>query len=32
VNDLSKELLLVEDTHANLKRDNEKLQKSLTSL
>jgi DNA repair exonuclease SbcCD ATPase subunit len=26
VNDLTKELSLVEDTHANLKRDNEKLQ------
>jgi hypothetical protein len=32
VNDLTKELLFVEDTHANLKRDNEKLQESLTSL
>jgi chromosome segregation ATPase len=32
VNDLTKELLLVEDTHANLKRDNEKHQESLTSL
>jgi hypothetical protein len=32
VNDLIKELSLVEDTHANLKRDNEKLQESLTSL
>jgi chromosome segregation ATPase len=32
VNDLTKELSLVEDTHANLKRDNEKLQESLTSL
>jgi chromosome segregation ATPase len=32
VNDLTKELFLVEDTHANLKRDNEKLQESLTSL
>jgi chromosome segregation ATPase len=31
-NDLTKKLSLVEDTHANLKRDNEKLQKSLTSL
>jgi hypothetical protein len=28
VNDLTKELSLVEDTHANLKRDNEKLQES----
>jgi chromosome segregation ATPase len=32
VNDLTKELSLVVDTHANLKRDNEKLQESLTSL
>jgi chromosome segregation ATPase len=32
VNDLTKELSLVEDTHANLKRDNEKVQESLTSL
>jgi chromosome segregation ATPase len=32
VDNLTKELLLVEDTHANLKRDNEKLQESLTSL
>jgi hypothetical protein len=32
VNDLTKELSLVEDTHANLKRDNKKLQESLTSL
>jgi chromosome segregation ATPase len=32
VNDLTKELFLVEDTHANLKRDNEKLKESLTSL
>jgi DNA repair exonuclease SbcCD ATPase subunit len=32
VNDLTKELSLVEDTHANLKRDDEKLQESLTSL
>jgi hypothetical protein len=32
VNDLTKELSLVEDTHANLKRDNEKIQESLTSL
>jgi hypothetical protein len=32
VNDLTKELFLVEDTHAKLKRDNEKLQESLTSL
>jgi hypothetical protein len=32
VNDLTKELFLVKDTHANLKRDNEKLQESLTSL
>jgi hypothetical protein len=32
VNDLTKKLSLVEDTHANLKRDNEKLQESLTSL
>jgi chromosome segregation ATPase len=32
VNDLTKQLSLVEDTHANLKRDNEKLQESLTSL
>jgi chromosome segregation ATPase len=32
VDDLTKELLLVEDTHANLKRDNDKLQESLTSL
>jgi hypothetical protein len=32
VNELTKELSLVEDTHANLKRDNEKLQESLTSL
>jgi hypothetical protein len=32
VNDLTKELFLVEDTHANLKKDNEKLQESLTSL
>jgi chromosome segregation ATPase len=32
VNDLTKELSLVEETHANLKRDNEKFQESLTSL
>jgi chromosome segregation ATPase len=32
MNDLTKELSLVEDTHANSKRDNEKLQESLTSL
>jgi hypothetical protein len=32
VNDLTKELSLVEDTHSNLKRDNKKLQESLTSL
>jgi hypothetical protein len=32
VNDLTKKLSLVEDTHANFKRDNEKLQESLTSL
>jgi hypothetical protein len=32
VDDLTKELLLVEDTHARLKRDNDKLQESLTSL
>jgi chromosome segregation ATPase len=32
VNDLTKELSLVEDSHANLKRDNEKLQENLTSL
>jgi chromosome segregation ATPase len=32
VDDLTKELLLVEDTHANLKRDNDKLQESLASL
>jgi CRISPR/Cas system-associated endonuclease Cas3-HD len=32
VNDLTKGLFLVENTHANLKRDNEKLQESLTSL
>jgi hypothetical protein len=32
VDDLTKELLLVEDTHASLKRDNDKLQESLTSL
>jgi chromosome segregation ATPase len=32
VYDLTKKLSLVEDTHANLKRDNEKLQESLTSL
>jgi hypothetical protein len=32
VDDLTKELLLVEDTHANLKRDNDKLQESLTNL
>jgi chromosome segregation ATPase len=32
VNNLTKELSLFEDTHANLKRDNEKLQESLTSL
>jgi chromosome segregation ATPase len=32
VNILTKKLILVEDTHANLKRDNEKLQESLTSL
>jgi chromosome segregation ATPase len=32
VNDLTKELFLVEDTHVNLKRDNEKLQESLTCL
>jgi chromosome segregation ATPase len=32
VNDLTKKLSLVEDTRANLKSDNEKLQESLTSL
>jgi hypothetical protein len=32
VDDLTKELFLVEDTHASLKRDNDKLQESLTSL
>ncbi|PUZ51010.1 hypothetical protein GQ55_6G128300 [Panicum hallii var. hallii] len=32
VNDLIKKLSLVEDTHANLRSDNEKLQESLTSL
>jgi chromosome segregation ATPase len=32
MNDLNKKLSLVEDTHANLTRDNEKLQESLTSL
>jgi chromosome segregation ATPase len=32
MNDLTKELSLIEDTHANLKRDNEKLQESLTAL
>jgi chromosome segregation ATPase len=32
LNDLTKELSLVEDTHANMKRDNKKLQESLTSL
>jgi chromosome segregation ATPase len=32
VNDLTKKLSLVEDTHANLRSDNEKLQESLTSL
>jgi hypothetical protein len=32
VNDFTKKLLLVKETHANLKRDNEKLQESLTSL
>jgi chromosome segregation ATPase len=32
VNDLTKELSLVEDTHANLKRDNEKLQEILANL
>jgi chromosome segregation ATPase len=32
VNNLTKELSLVEDTHANLKKHNEKLQESLTSL
>jgi chromosome segregation ATPase len=31
VNDLTKKLSLLEDTHANLKRDNEKLKESLTS-
>jgi hypothetical protein len=32
VNDLTKKLSLVENTHANLKSDNDKLQESLTSL
>jgi hypothetical protein len=32
VNDLTKKFSLVQDTHANLKSDNEKLQESLTSL
>jgi hypothetical protein len=31
VNDLTEKLSLVENTHANLKSDNEKLQESLTS-